>query len=101
MARTLREVGYRTYWSTWGVLLLLTLAMLLTGTISLPKVVVVGFLLLAMLAKASLIGGNFMHLRFEKAALVLAVGLGILLTALALFGPIAFDGIRILRLSVH
>ncbi len=99
MAKTLQEVGYRIYWFTWALLLVLTLAMLLTGYLSLPKALLVLLLILAMLGKASLIGANFMHLRFEKPSLVLVVAVGILATAAILFVLIAFDGLRILRLS--
>ncbi len=99
MAKTLPEAGYRTYWATWLFLLLLTLSMLAVGWLSLPKALIVLLLLVAMLVKASLIGAYFMHLRFEKLSLVLMVALGILATAAFLFGVIAFDGLRILRLS--
>ncbi len=101
MAKTLHEVGYGTYWLTWVVLLLLTLLMLVTGYVSLPKMFVVLLLLGAMLVKASLIGAHFMHLRFEKLTLVLTVAVGILATATFLFVLIAFDGLRILRLSLR
>lgn len=101
MAKTLQEVGYRIYWSTWGLLLVLTVVMLVTGYVSLPKVFLVLLLILAMLVKASLIGAHFMHLRFEKLSLVLTVAVGILATATILFLLISFDGIRILRLSLR
>ncbi len=100
MAKTVQEAGYRLYWSTWMLLLLLTLLMLATGYVSLPKRFIVALLTLAMLVKASLIGGHFMHLRFEKLNLVVIVAVGILATAAALFTLILFDGIRIARLSV-
>ncbi len=99
MAKTLDEVDYKIYWLTWAVLLALTLLMLVTGYVSLPKVFVLFLLLTAMLVKASLIGAHFMHLRFEKLSLVLTVAVGILGTAAILFFLIAFDGIRILRLA--
>ncbi len=101
MAKTLQEAGYRIYWSTWVLLLVLTLVMLGTGFVSLPKVFMAVLLIVAMLVKASLIGGHFMHLRFEKLSLVLTVVVGLLATATILFLLIAFDGIRILRLSLR
>ena len=101
MAKTHQEVGYGIYWSTWGLLLALTLLMLVTSYVSLPKGVVVLLLLAAMMVKASLIGAHFMHLRFEKLTLVLTVAVGILATATLLFVLIAFDGIRILKLSLR
>ncbi len=100
MAKTLEEVGYGIYWSTWGLLLALTLLMLVTGYVSLPKVFVVLVLLAAMLVKASLIGAHFMHLRFEKLTLLLTVAVGIMATAIFLFVLIAFDGLRIHNLSL-
>ncbi len=99
MAKTLQEVSYGTYWRTWGLLLAFTLLMLLTAYVSLPKLFVVLLLLGAMLVKASLIGAQFMHLRFEKVGLVVTVATGILATAVILFLLISFDGLRILRLS--
>ncbi len=99
MAKTLQQVGYRIYWFTWALLLGLTLVMLLIGYVSLPKALMVLVLILAMLGKASLIGAHFMHLRFEKSSLVLVVAVGILATGAILFVLIAFDGLRILRLS--
>ncbi len=100
MPRTLEDVGYRIYWFTWALLLGLTLLMLATGYLVLPKLVLVVLLILAMLIKALLIGAHFMHLRFEKLSLVLAVAGGILATATALFFLISIDGMRILRLSL-
>ena len=48
-----------------------------------------------------MIGATFMHLRFEHRGLILAVVLGILATAAALYFLIAIDGARILRLADH
>ncbi len=101
MANELPKPGYKFYWGTWAFLLLLTLLMLGTSFVTLPKTVVVGLLLVAMLLKASVIGAHFMHLRFEKLSLGVMVAAGILATAAILFGVIAFDGLRILRLSFN
>jgi cytochrome c oxidase subunit IV len=99
MSGTLREAGYKTYWLTWFALLLLTAGMVLANAASLPRAVLLGILVCVMLAKASLIGANFMHLRFERMALVLIVAMGILGTAAVLFALLAVDGVRVLRLS--
>ncbi|MBI4465326.1 MAG: cytochrome C oxidase subunit IV family protein [Acidobacteria bacterium] len=99
MSSAEHKIGYRVYWSTWALLLVLTLAMLATEYFSLPKVLLLGLLLVAMIGKASLIGANFMHLRFEKWSLIAAVAVGILATGAILFVLISFDGARILRLS--
>lgn len=87
---------YRLYWVIWGVLLALTLLMMVVGSVTIPKGVLVGILLVAMLVKASLIGGYFMHLRFERLALVISVAAGLLATAAVLFFLIAPDGVRVL-----
>ena len=92
-------VGYKSYWYTWGALLILTLGMIEVGSAAIPGGVIAFLLVLAMLTKATLIGSNFMHLRYEKWSLILTVVIGILFTALALFLGIAPDGIRILSLG--
>ena len=79
--------------------MILTLAMISIGSAGFGRGLLVALLLAGMLAKATLILGNFMHLRFEKAGLVLTVVLGIVFTALALFFIIAPDGVRILHLG--
>jgi len=90
---------YKTYWSTWAVLLVLTILMLVAGSTRLSARAIAFLLLLGMAAKIGLIGANFMHLRYERLNLILTVALGIILTALALFLGIAPDGVRILNLS--
>ncbi len=101
MTKKLQEVGYRVYWLTWLALLILTLGMIFLSYAAAPKLILVTLLTLAMFTKAALISGYFMHLRFEKLALVLAVALGMLFTAAALFFLIAPDGVRILKLSLR
>jgi len=93
--------NYKTYWYTWGVLLFLTLGMILVGGVGFGKGWIVALLLAAMLAKATLILGNFMHLRFERVSLILMVVIGVVFTALALFFGIAPDGVRSLYLGQH
>lgn len=92
---------YRTYWITWGILLVLTVLMILIEGSPLSRVLALLFLIVAMLAKGALIGGWFMHLKFERRTLVLSVVLGSLLTAAFLFFLIAVDGMAMLRLSAH
>lgn len=95
------HTSYRTYWIAWGVLLVLTLLMILIEGTSLSRVIAVVFLVVAMLAKASLIGGWFMHLKFERAALVLSVVFGTLATAAVLYSLLVPDGLTMLRLAEH
>jgi caa(3)-type oxidase subunit IV len=94
-------IGYRTYWISWGALLALTAVMLLTETLQLERAAALTVLLGAMLVKAGVIATWFMHLRFERPALVIAVVGGTLLTAVALFALIAPDGLAIFRHAVH
>ena len=99
MSKAAHDAGYRLYWSTWGILLTLTLGMLLASSLPWPAWILLVLLLGAMLVKAGFIAGNFMHLRFEKLALILMVALGILATSALLFTLLAVDAARILRLS--
>lgn len=85
----------KTYWITWAVLLVFTLAMLWADAASIPRTAFVAFMLVAMLTKASIIGANFMHLRSERLPLVLTVVVGLLVTGLILFVLIAPDAARI------
>ncbi len=91
--------SYRTYWITWGILLTLTIVMVLMEAAQLSKAVIIVVLVTAMLTKATLSGGRFMHLRFERAALVLSVVIGTLATAALLFFLLVPDGIAMLRLA--
>jgi cytochrome c oxidase subunit IV len=92
------QASYKSYWVTWGILLAITGAMLMAEFLSWSKTLLVGLLLAAMMAKASLIGGQFMHLRFERPALIWAVAGSILFFSAFLFILIAFDGLRILEM---
>ena len=99
MAQTQSMANPRIYWRIWLVLLLLTLVMVLVDQSSLSRTLLVSVLVAAMLVKALLIAGYFMHLRFEKVALILMVVVGLFVTGVILFTLIAPDGIRILELS--
>jgi len=88
---------YRTYWISWGALLALTLVMLLTETAPLYHAIALGLLVIAMLVKATVIVAWFMHMRFERAALVVSVVGATVLTAVVLFALIAPDGVAVLR----
>ena len=88
---------YRSYCISWGALLGLTLLMLMTETVPRYRTIALALLLVAMLIKATVIGAWFMHLRFERAALVVSVVGATVLTAIVLFGLIVPDGIAVLR----
>ena len=85
----------RVYWITWLVLLGLTLVMLWADAASIPRLAFVIFMIAAMLTKAAIIGANFMHLRFERMALILTVVIGLLVTGATLYVLIAPDALRI------
>jgi len=85
----------KTYWITWCVLLAFTAAMLWADTASIPRLAFVGFMLAAMLTKASIIGANFMHLRSEHPGIVATVVVGLLVTGVILYLLIAPDAARI------
>jgi cytochrome c oxidase subunit IV len=85
----------KTYWITWLILLAFTVVMLWADSASLPRTAFVVFMVVAMLTKASIIGANFMHLRFERATLVLTVVVGLLVTGGILYALIAPDAARI------
>ena len=95
MPGTSLRAGNRTYVGTWAALLFLTVGMLVTGYIPLTRGLLILLLVVAMLTKASLIGAYFMHLRFEKKGLILAVAIGLLATAAFLFGLLALDSYSI------
>lgn len=86
------NVAYGTYWKIWIVLLTLTVIMLAVEGLGLPAGVAVIVLIAAMMTKATLIGGWFMHLRYEKLVIMLCIVLGTLLTAAFLFFLIMPDG---------
>lgn len=85
----------RLYGMTWFGLLALTGVMLFVDGSPLPRAAFVAVLLAAMLLKASLIGANFMHLRYERLPLALGVVVGLLVTGALLFALIAPDAVRI------
>jgi len=86
------NVSYGTYWKIWIVLLILTVVMLAVEGLGLPTGVALAILLGAMMTKATLIGGWFMHLRYEKMLIMLCLVLGTLLAAAFLFFLIMPDG---------
>jgi cytochrome c oxidase subunit IV len=96
-----KAMAVRTYWISWGTLLILTMIMLLLEKSGFPRVAAVLFLVMAMLIKATVIGGWFMHLRYERVALVAAVVGAVLATAAVLFFLIIPDAVNVLRSSTQ
>jgi cytochrome c oxidase subunit IV len=92
---------YRVYWITWSLLLVITVAMLAAEKFHLPRIFLVVFLVAFMMVKAVMIGGNFMHLRFEKSNLGIMVLCGIMVTSLILFAYIAPEAHSVLEKTVR
>jgi len=101
--------SYGLYWRIWFILLIVTLVMVfidrptaqaLQGSEPMfPQGVLIFILVSAMLLKALLIGSYFMHLRFERVAISLAVLVGLLINGAILFFLIVPDACRILGMT--
>jgi caa(3)-type oxidase subunit IV len=85
----------RIYWMTWGVLLIITMIMLLLDSAHVSRSMLLTVLLGAMVVKATLIAGNFMHLRHEHAGIIFTVVVGLFVMGLILYVLIAPDAARI------
>lgn len=92
---------YRVYWVTWAILLVITVAMLAAEALHLPRWFLVAFLVSFMMVKATMIGGNFMHLRYEKRNLAVMVALGLLLTSFVLYAFIRPEARHVLQHTTH
>ena len=86
---------------TWVILLVITVAMLAAESFHMPRWFLVVFLLAFMMVKAVMIGGNFMHLRYERRNLSFMVASGILVTSLILYGFITRESRHVLELTVR
>jgi cytochrome c oxidase subunit IV len=89
MTETAAKSPYRIYWVTWLILLVITVAMLLAEKFHMPRWFLVLFLLAFMAVKAAMIGGNFMHLRYEHRRITVMVAVGIVVTSLVLLTMLA------------
>jgi cytochrome c oxidase subunit 4 len=94
-------VSYKMYWSIWAVLLVLTLIMIGVEALSLPAGIGVLVLVGAMMTKATLIAGWFMHLKFETRFIMLVLVFGTLLTAAFLVLLLAPDAIDANRMAEY
>ena len=100
-ATTTAGSPYRVYWVTWIILLVITVAMLAAESFHMPRWFLLIFLLVFMMVKAVIIGGNFMHLRYEKRNLAFMVATGILVTSLILFFFIRPEARYVLEHTSH
>jgi len=87
---------YRAYWISWAILLAITVSMLLSEALHLPRWFLVVFLLSFMMVKAAMIGANFMHLRYERRNLAIMVAAGILVTSLILYLVVSQESAHVL-----
>jgi caa(3)-type oxidase subunit IV len=90
----------RSYWITWGVLLVITVIMLWLDKARVSRGLLLTILLAAMITKATLISGHFMHLWHERRGLILTVVFGLFVMAVILFALIAPDALRIREMMV-
>jgi caa(3)-type oxidase subunit IV len=94
-------MSYKGYWTIWGVLLVLTIVMIGIEALALPTGVVILLLASAMMIKATLIAGWFMHLRSETRFIMWCLVLGTLLTAAFLLFLLVPDGMDANRLAEY
>ena len=92
---------YRIYWITWAILLVITVGMLAAEALHLPKGFLIVFLVAFMMVKATMIGANFMHLRFERRSLAVMVASAILVTSLILYVFVAQESRSVLMQTVR
>jgi cytochrome c oxidase subunit IV len=91
----------RTYWLTWLALLGITLSMIVIGTAPFPRSAMLVLVLCGMMVKAGLISANFMHLRYERAALVATVVVSAVFIIVFLYFLLSIDGLWIQRSAVR
>lgn len=85
----------RTYWMTWGALLIITLIMLVLDNAQVSRGLLLTILLGAMAVKATLIAGTFMHLKHEHSGIIWTVIVGLFVMGLILYVLIIPDAARI------
>ncbi len=94
-------MSYKGYWTIWGVLLVLTITMIAIEALTLPAGVAILLLTAAMMTKATLIAGWFMHLRSETRFIMWCVVLCTLLAAAFLLFLLVPDGMDANRLAEY
>ena len=94
-------MSYKGYWMIWIVLLALTLTMIGIESLSLPTGVAIMLLATAMMIKATLIAGWFMHLLSETRFIVWCLVLCTLITAAFMVFLLMPDGMDAARLAEY
>jgi len=84
------------YWGVWLALLILTILELGVTKLPIPKFIEIFALCALALTKAAMVAAYFMHLKFERGALILIVMSPLLLSAILYIGlvPDAITHIR-------
>jgi caa(3)-type oxidase subunit IV len=95
------ENPYRVYLTTWAALLVITVLMLGAEALHMPRWFLVAFLVVFMFVKATMIAGNFMHLKHEHRHLVWIVVTGILVTSAILLAYITPESASVLHKTVR
>ena len=86
MSTNAQEHAEPNYWYVWLALLILTIVELAVARSPLPKGANIFLLCVLALAKAALVAMYFMHLKFEKYALMLIVVTPLVLSAILYIG---------------
>ncbi len=96
MAIATRDHEEPNYWGVWLALLILTAVELAVVYLHMPKPIMITCLVALALVKAALVAAYFMHLKFEKYALMLIVLSPLVLSAILYVGlvPDAITHIR-------
>jgi len=87
--------GPKLYLRIWAMLLVLTVVMIFLDQVAMPFIVLATVLVVTMLAKASMIGAFFMHLKFDGKFLALSLILGFVVLGFILYILLVPDAIRI------
>lgn len=86
MSHHTHEHAEPNYWMVWGALLVLTVVELWVAKAPMMKAAIIVALVALALAKAALVAGYFMHLKFERWALVLVVLSPLILSGILYIG---------------
>ena len=96
MSHEAKDHAEPNYWGVWLALLILTILELGVTKLPIPKFIEIFALCALALTKAAMVAAYFMHLKFERGALILIVMSPLLLSAILYIGlvPDAITHIR-------
>ena len=96
MSHEAKDHAEPNYWGVWLALLILTILELGVTKLPVPKFIEIFALCALALTKAAMVAAYFMHLKFERGALILIVMSPLLLSAILYIGlvPDAITHIR-------